>query len=132
MTIDEIVKDWLKRQDTRIIFKAKNPPQSLKDAFMLAHGVVPNAKMLSWSLKRCGFTRYNASDRPRSGNRYSWLSPPSKSREDLLRVFTGLKCPSCGTISQMNRPDGYRFRCVDCGYTETAEQSLARLRTPEQ
>lgn len=126
--LDEVIIAWAKAQHVRHIFKARKPPQSLQDALILAHGALPPTRMLAAALKRCGFTRYNGSSRPRSFNCYHWLSPHNPDQAELLMSFRALTCPACGTASQRNRPDGYRFACIDCGHAESSEESLARLR----
>ena len=126
MNLDSIIKAWSDKQSSRVIIaKPGKVPQSLRDAIIKGIGAMPTPMMISHAMRRCGYTKQD-------DKRPGWVSPPSDAREGLLSSFNGLKCPSCGTITRDNRPDGYRFRCVDCGYTETAEQSLARLRTPEQ
>ena len=132
VTLDEVIMDWASKQSSRTYFKAGRAPQTLQDMIMLALGAMPPPMAMAHALRRCGFTRYNPHKGKRTNSTYAWIAPEVVDREGLLRSFAGFKCVKCGTITRDNRPDGYRFRCVDCGHTETAEQSLARLRTPEQ
>jgi len=130
--LDDLINAWVKSQDQpRVFFKASNVPQSLRDRIVLVMGAMPTPKMIAASLRRCGFTKFNANIGGR--NRIiEWLSPPIETREGLLMSVRGVTCPKCKEITIANRPDRYRFHCIECGHAETAEQSLARLRAEDE